>query len=198
MPKIVDHEERRAHIVEAVTQIIMRDGFDHVTMRQIAAEAGYAHGAIARYFPDKQSLLTAAFLHVFAQSHARIAELVDGVRGLEALRAMTRELLPFGRDAANKSRVVLTFWDRASQDPDLWAIHHENIVRRRDLIRRFLVEAREDGELVEYADIENEVNRLSAHNAGWQMLAVLVPEATADRQLRASIDATIEELRRVN
>ncbi|RGE20002.1 TetR/AcrR family transcriptional regulator [Leucobacter sp. wl10] len=195
MPKIVDHDERRAHIVAAVTKIIIRDGFDRVTMREIAAEAGYAHGAIARYFPDKKSLLTAAFLEVFQGSHDRTLERTEGVRGLEALRQMFLELLPFEEDGPQRSRVVLSFWDRAAQDPELWQIHHENILSRRELIRRFLSEAREDGDLDPGLDIDDAVNRVSAHNAGWQMMAVLVPEAAADPSLRSSIDSILAALR---
>ncbi len=195
MPKIVDYDERRAHIVDAVTKIIIRDGFDRVTMREIAAEAGYAHGAIVRYFPDKKSLLTAAFLEVFQGSHERTLQRVEGVRGLEALRQMLLELLPFEEDGPQRSRVVLSFWDRAAQDPELWSIHHENITRRRELIRRFLTEAREDGELDPDIDIEDAVNRVSAHNAGWQMLAVLVPESAGSQSLLTSIESILNALR---
>lgn len=195
MPKIVDHEERRTHIVEAVTQIIVRDGFDRVTMREIAAEAGYAHGAITRYFPDKQSLLTAAFLHVFTNSHERSEREVAGFRGLEGLRRMSRVLLPFSNVGAQKSRLVLSFWDRAAQDQGLWKIHHEVISRRRELIRKLLVEALEDGELRTDIDIEVALEEVAARNAGWQMLAVLVPEAATDEKLEASLDALIDSFR---
>lgn len=195
MPKIVDHEERRTHIAEAVTKIIVRDGFDRVTMREIAAEAGYAHGAISRYFPDKESLLTAAFLHVFIDSNERILRRVEGVRGLEALRRMSRELLPLSDEDPQNCHVVLAFWDRAAQNEQLWQIHHEYIVERRAQIRRFLLEAREDGELAPHVDIETAVNKVSAFNAGWQMMGVLVPEARSDESMEASINAMIAELR---
>ena len=195
MPKIVDHDERRAHIVEAVTQIIIRDGFDRVTMREIAAEAGYAHGAIARYFPDKRSLLTAAFLHVFQGSHEEILRRTEGIRGLEALRRLSEVLLPFHEDGGNRSRVVLSFWDRASQDEELWRIHHENIERRRALIRQYLSEAQEDGELAPGVDIDIAIEEVSARNAGWQMMAVLVPEAVTEEKLRGGLDALIEQFR---
>lgn len=194
MPKIVDHEERRAHIADAVTQIIVRDGFDRVTMRGIAAEAGYAHGAIARYFPDKQSLLTAAFLQVFNASHERIITRVGSLRGLAALRILSRELLPFEDIGADKSRLVLSFWDRAAQDAGLWDVHDANITRRRGLIRRFIEEARADGELHSDVDTEEAVNRVSVYNAGWQMLAVLVPDAASDDDLSSSLDAMIAGL----
>ncbi|MFV0407760.1 MAG: TetR/AcrR family transcriptional regulator [Propioniciclava sp.] len=196
MPKIVDHNERRDHIAEAVTNIVIRDGFDHVTMREIAAEAGYAHGAIARYFPDKQSILSATFVRVYTTSNERILAQVDGVRGLEALNRMCSVLLPFEQKGANESRVVLTFWDRASQDPALQSIHQQHITQRRNLIRRFLTEAAEDGELASHVNIDVAVNRVSVHNAGWQMLAVLMPESADDASLRASIDSMIDEFRR--
>lgn len=195
MPKVVDHDERRLHIVDAVTQIIIRDGFDRVTMREIATEAGYAHGAIQRYFPNKQSLLTAAFLKVFNDSHEQIERACDGVRGLDALSKMSELLLPFSTGEAERSKLVLTFWDRAAQDPEMFDIHHDNIVRRRQMIRTYLEQAREDGELRADADIENEVNRISTFNAGWQMLSVLVPEASGDDMLQASIDTMIDNLR---
>lgn len=195
MPKIVDHDERRAHIAEAVTKIIIRDGFDRVTMREIAAEAGYAHGAIARYFPDKESLLTAAFLHVFINSNERIERRVAGVRGLEALRRMSRELLPFSDDDPANCNVVLSFWDRAAQNPRLWDIHHEYILERRERIRHHLIEAREDGELADDVDIETAVNLIAAFNAGWQMMGALVPESRTDVSMQLSIDALIEKFR---
>lgn len=195
MPKIVDHDERRAHITEAVTNIIIRDGFDRVTMREIAAEAGYAHGAIARYFPDKQSLLTAAFLQVFLGSQDRILARTRGTRGLKALGLMSRELLPFEEMGSEVSRVVLSFWDRAAQNAELWQLHHEHIMQRRELIRQFLTEAHEDGELSDSLDIETAVNQVAVQNAGWQMMAVLVPEAATTESLQASIDAMITELR---
>lgn len=195
MPKIVDHEERRAHIVKAVTQIIKRDGFDRVTMREIAAEAGYAHGAIARYFPDKRSLLVAAFLEVFEESHRRTLERIEDVRGLEALRHVTEALLPFKDVGSDNAKVVLCFWDRAAQDPELYQIHHENFQLRRELIRSLLVQARDDGELKPDFDIEHGVDWVSTHNAGWQMMAVLVPEATEEGRMRMSVEAMIRELR---
>ncbi|MFT4232538.1 MAG: TetR family transcriptional regulator C-terminal domain-containing protein, partial [Leucobacter sp.] len=136
-----------------------------------------------------------AFLEVFQGSHQATLVRTQGVRGLAALREMFLELLPLEQDGPQRSRVVLSFWDRAAQDPELWEIHHENILERRALIRRFLVEAREDGELDPAQDIEDAVNRVSAFNAGWQMLAVLVPESADDLSLRTSIESILEALR---
>ncbi|MHA3683007.1 TetR/AcrR family transcriptional regulator [Leucobacter sp. HY1908] len=195
MPKIVDHEERRRHIVEAVTRIIIRDGFDRVTMREIAAEAGYAHGAIVRYFPNKNSLLTASFLSLYDQANARIATELPGLRGLAGLERICLEILPFGEVGPLYARVVISFWDHASQNEGLVEIHRENNSRWRELFRMFLTQAREDGELAAHVDIEAAVNQVAAHNAGWQMTAVLLPENAGDENVQRALDTLIQGLR---
>ena len=86
VPKVVDHGERRIEIVRAAWRIIASDGFDRATMREIAAEAGYTHGAVKPYFGSKDQLLTFAFDYVFTQTNARMAEATAGLNGLKALR----------------------------------------------------------------------------------------------------------------
>lgn len=195
MPKIVDHDERRTHIANSVTNVILRDGIEGATMREIAAEAGYAHGAIARYFPNKQSLIAAAYLHVFEESQRRVIKSAQHVRGLKALEIMSRQILPFSNTGAKKAKVVVAFWALASQDPELEELHRVKIHERREVIRRFLTEAKEDGELAPHVDVETAVDEVSARNAGWQMLASLVPETLTDDRVEKSMQALFESLR---
>lgn len=196
MPKIVDHDERRDHIADAAVQVIIRVGFDNLTMREIATEAGYAHGAIARYFPNKQSLLTAAFLRLYTQANDRIHAQIEDVRGLAALEGMCREILPYSPNGALYARVVISFWDHASQDDQVSRIHRANNMHWRDLFRRFLTEAREDGELADHVDIETAVNEIASRNAGWQMIAVLLPDMAGDGRLNDALAAVMATLRR--
>lgn len=194
MPKIVDHDERRNHIAEAATQVILREGFDHATMREVAAAAGYTHGAIARYFPDKHSLLVAAFLRVHAQSHEQILASVMDTRGLTALCYMCREILPFGHKNAHASLVV-AFWGHACEDEEVRALHRRNNMMWRDMFYRFLLEAREDGELAPHIDIDTAVNLIASHNAGWQMIGSLLSDLADDLHLEASLTALIDQFR---
>lgn len=196
MPKIVDHEERRTHIADAATQVIIRVGFDNLTMREIATEAGYAHGAIARYFPDKRSVLTAAFLRLYSLANDRIHARIEGVRGLEALELMCREILPYSPNGPLYAKVVIAFWDHASQDDEVTRIHRVNNLHWRDLFRRCLIEAREDGELADGIDIETAVNEIASRNAGWQMISVLMPDSAGDGRLNDGLDSLLSTLRR--
>ena len=46
MPKIVDHDARRAAIAEALWRVAERDGVEGVTMRAVAREAGWSTGVV--------------------------------------------------------------------------------------------------------------------------------------------------------
>ncbi|GAA1134425.1 MULTISPECIES: TetR/AcrR family transcriptional regulator [Microbacterium] len=196
MPKIVDHDERRDHIADAAVQVIIRVGFEKLTMREIATEAGYAHGAIARYFPNKQSLLTAAFLRLYTQANDRIHAGIEGIRGLAALERVCREILPYSPNGPLYARVVISFWDHASQDDEVTRIHRVNNLHWRELFRRFLTEAREDGELADHVDIETAVSEVASRNAGWQMIAVLMPDSAGDGRLNDALEALLATFRR--
>lgn len=196
MPKIVDHEKRKELIADAVVKVIARVGFDRLTMRELAAELGYAHGTVVRYFPSKQALLTASFLNLYNQADERISCVVEGKRGFDALEAMCREILPLGERGRLAARVVLAFWARASQDDEILAVHFTNNNRWRDLMRSFLVQAHEDGAMRDGVDIDIAVSELAARNAGWQMQGCLMAEVTPDEVIEEALLRDLESLRR--
>jgi DNA-binding transcriptional regulator YbjK len=69
MPKIVDHEERRSRVAEAVCRLIARGGFEAVTLRAVAAEANSSLGAVQHYLKTRDDMLMAALQHIIAQRH---------------------------------------------------------------------------------------------------------------------------------
>jgi AcrR family transcriptional regulator len=54
-------EDRRAELLRAAVAVIARRGFAAVTLRDVAAEAGVAHGLLRHYFRSREELLAAAF-----------------------------------------------------------------------------------------------------------------------------------------
>lgn len=195
MPKIVDHDERRELIVDATWRLIERGGFERATMREIAAEAGFAHGALQRYFPNKESLLEAAFVRAHTRTNSRVAEQLERERGLTALRTLCLEIMPIGRENVQESRVVVAFWDRAVQNRDLWSAHRENALNWRGQMLKFLRQAREDGEIATTVPDEVVVDQISAMNAGLQIMCLLLPETTTPERQLAALDALLDGLR---
>lgn len=195
MPKIVDHDERRELIVDATWRLIERGGFEGATMREIAAEAGFAHGALQRYFPNKESLLAAAFVRAHSRTNARASIELDEARGLTALRKLCMEILPLNQDGVQEARVVVAFWDRAIRQQELWDAHRANAQNWRGQMREFLHQARADGELRSAEPDDVIIDQITSMNAGMQIMCLLMPEtATRERQL-AALDAYLDHLR---
>ncbi len=89
MPKIVDHDARRAAILDACFELFARRGIGAVTMRQIATAAGLSTGAIYHYFPDKESIARSLFHRVAEQQVAEaVASLGEGAPPAQKLAAL--------------------------------------------------------------------------------------------------------------
>ncbi|MFD4393684.1 TetR/AcrR family transcriptional regulator [Kitasatospora sp. NPDC058478] len=72
MPKLVDHEERRAHIIDALLRTAADTGLHAVTMRSVAIEAGVSVRLVQYYFDTKEQLLLAALTRLAARMGERI------------------------------------------------------------------------------------------------------------------------------
>lgn len=195
MPKIVDHDQRRELIVDATWRLIERGGFERATMREIAAEAGFAHGALQRYFPNKESLLAAAFVRAHTRTNERSREALARQRGLTALRTLCHEIMPLGVERTLEARVVVAFWDRAVQDEELWDAHRANALAWRRQMAASLAEAREDGEIRDDADIDVVIDQITSFNAGLQIMCLLMPDTTTPERQVAALDDLLDGLR---
>src|SRR6185312_13615964 len=91
MPRIVDHEERRAEVAAAVWRIVSRDGLEAATVRRVAAEAGMSTSVVSHYFSGKDDLLRLAFRIVVERGRDRA--IVQGDEGGRA-RALLVTALP--------------------------------------------------------------------------------------------------------
>ncbi|MFJ5234168.1 TetR/AcrR family transcriptional regulator [Kitasatospora sp. NPDC088391] len=76
MPKLVDHEERRAHIVDALLRAASATGLHAVTMRSVAVEAGVSVRLVQYYFDTKEQLLLATLTRLGERMGERIRDRV--------------------------------------------------------------------------------------------------------------------------
>src|SRR5690349_5915348 len=63
----------RQQILDAARELFVREGYDAVSMRRIAARIEYSPTAIYLHFPDKQSILTALCDETFEKLSTRLA-----------------------------------------------------------------------------------------------------------------------------
>jgi len=195
MPKIVQHDERRAAIARAAWRTIARHGVDASTVRAIAREAGCSTGVLQHYFPDKDALLLHALRLATAQTGGRMARRAQATRGTAALRAVLREALPLDADSRLEWRIWLAFWGRAVNDAALAAEQRRRYVEWRGLLRDLLRAAQRAGELPHRLDPAREAESLVAFVDGIGLSATLEPARMPPRRQLTLVAAYIERLR---
>ena len=87
--------DRRTRIVKAARKLLAEEGYDRVTMKRVAKEAGVAQGLIHYYFSGKDEILLEVLMEAsgeYARETQRLADsLPEGADLAEAALAATRE-----------------------------------------------------------------------------------------------------------
>lgn len=112
MPRIVDHEERRRQIADALLAVASRDGHDQATSRAVARELGVATGALWHYYANFDEVVRAAAAEVTRRTHERILTATRDLHGLDRLTTLMREVLPVDAATRTEAHVVVGFWGR--------------------------------------------------------------------------------------
>lgn len=147
MPKVVDHEERRRELAEAVWRIVRRDGIDHASVRAVAAESGWSSGSLRHYFPTQDALLGFAMELAYLRFLARLEKIDTTAGNREVLRALAHEMLAMDEDRRVEAAVLLSFLPRAMVEPSLHELERFGTRQLYDEIARVLTAAQQAGEL---------------------------------------------------
>ncbi|MDN0194298.1 TetR family transcriptional regulator C-terminal domain-containing protein [Streptomyces sp. S.PNR 29] len=120
MPKIVDQEERRRRLVEAVWALAVRGGIEQVTLRKVADEAGVSMGHVQHYYSSMQALIRDALDRAVRAVNTNIENAVGaaGATSPEAvLRACLHALISPDEESTRLMRFSLAAAGRAVSDP---------------------------------------------------------------------------------
>lgn len=196
MPKIVDHDAQRECFAEAAIRLIARDGFEGMTMRAVAAEAGLSYGSLFHYFASKDELLIHAVRHLTAQQSRRVNEFSSRSKGLGALRRLLFDDALVDTQSREEAVVWLAFLSRAALEPALARIHGQLIDGWLERIRQMLEEARAAGEVPATLDTEAEALAIWVYSAGVGQQGLLYPRRFPPVRQRKLITAYLDKLRR--
>ncbi len=139
MPKIVDHDGRRAEFMAASCDVIAAEGLGAATLRRVAARAGCTTGALTHYFPDRATLLVEALHAVHTAAGARMLAIVRRPSAdFARLRGVLREALPLDDVRLREWRVWLAFWGATPGDSELSAENTRRHMEWRGLLEIIL------------------------------------------------------------
>src|SRR5690554_2594276 len=95
--RAVERELTREMIMDAARDLFAEKGYQQVSMRQIAKELGYSHGAIYYHFKNKAELFYALVKDHFLMLDQTITEIVDGEEANEEkLKQLFQGYIEFG------------------------------------------------------------------------------------------------------
>jgi AcrR family transcriptional regulator len=92
-------EARRGRLLEAASRVFAARPFADVSMDEIARACGVGKPTLYRYFPSKDALYQAVFIHALDGLEARLAKVLSRhACASERLLCMVREIVPTFRD----------------------------------------------------------------------------------------------------
>jgi AcrR family transcriptional regulator len=195
MPKIVDHDESRAEFAQAVWRAIVELGIENATVRTVADYANWSVGRLSHYFASKDDLLEYAMGFIGGEMQRRFDKRLRTLRGLAALRAVLGEVTPTTKRAREEWVFWIAFWGRATRHPQLAASQQRRHRAFRDVLAQCLEQARDDGELAPYLDLEREAAGIAALAWGIGVLATFEPHAFTRSAIERELDTRIDRLR---
>jgi AcrR family transcriptional regulator len=196
MPKVVDHEERRAELCAAVWRLASREGLEAVTVRGVAEEAGWSTGAVVHYFSDKEDLLLSAFQTVADRVSRRLEKLEEGAHGrLELARGWLVEGLPLDGDRRAEVRVWCALLGLALTRPALARAQRLTYRAWRGRVAELLREAQDAGAVRADVDCPAAATALVALVDGLAIQATFEPRAVSGGRAVELVDAHLNALR---
>jgi AcrR family transcriptional regulator len=192
MPRIVDHEQRRAEIAEVTARLIAEGGLEAATIREIARRSGHSKGIVEHYFDDKEELIDAALAWANERYLERAAEATRGIRGLAALRARLRATIPASAALKAEWRIRLLVWSLAAIDP---ARRRQQATRTRDAVESFradLADAQELGEIPSNAPVERLARHVLFSAAGLSCAILHNPRAYPKNLVAEEIETIVD------
>jgi TetR/AcrR family transcriptional regulator, transcriptional repressor of bet genes len=196
MPKVVDHEERRAKLGAAVWRLASREGLEAVTVRRVAEEAGCSTGAVVHYLSDKEDLLLFAFSTVADRVRMRLAEAAERTtEPLELARAWLVEGLPIDKEQQAEVRVWFAFLGLALTRPAFARAQRLTYRAWRGRVADLLQEAQDRGDIRADVDPSAAAAALVAVVDGLSIQATFEPRVLSAGQQAGLVDRQLDALR---
>lgn len=158
-----DTSAQEAAISDAAIRVIVTQGFDVVSVRKVAQEAGLAHGTVQYYMGTKNQLLEKALLRSTARQHERVQNLQLPADPLERLTTALLELLPIGEVQREDSTLWITMGAAASTRSGLAELYQQELATFQDQLTQALIAWHSTGDLgVATEDIPRTARLLTA------------------------------------
>lgn len=182
---------RREAIIAAASAVMLKDGFDAMTTRRVAAEMGAANGIIHHHFKTASELKCAAFLDYEAAARKAFIEMRPRLTPTAALKLFVSDHTDDARDSG------MWFWAqawRAAQaDTALASAYAEAVSGWHRLLCDIIADGNAGGEFRTHAHAETIAWRILGLGIGLSSMAVLPVPLLSPTAVRALMIRTVAD-----
>ncbi|WP_457582992.1 TetR family transcriptional regulator C-terminal domain-containing protein [Ensifer canadensis] len=184
---------RREAIIAAAIAVMLKDGFDGMTTRRVAAEMGAANGIIHHHFKTASELKGAAFRHYEAAARTEFIEMRPALSATAALKLFISDHTDDARE--NGMRFWAEAWRAAQSDPELAGVYAQAVSGWHRLLCGIIADGVAAGEFRTGVLAETIAWRILGLGIGLSSMAVLpVPLLPPTTVRRLMIQAVAEDL----
>ena len=122
MPKVVDHDQRRAEIIGALWEVISERGTEGASLMTVARAAGVSVGRIQHYFASKQDLVQAGCQAIVDMAEAGYRDRTRESDPWRTLADLLTQSIPTTTEFRMGAAVWYAYMARAVVDPGIGEI----------------------------------------------------------------------------
>lgn len=210
MPKIVDADDRRELVANAVFALIHTRGLAQASLRNVAEQAGLALGSVRHYFEDQAELMEFAFRVNSERIHLRALDRLEELEqnplppsndGLVEKCALVLEaLLPMDEQGRGDAVVHMEFMLSARTAQNLNEAAYDDHRATGAVVGRVLLQLLDSTQVLDSTQTERtpalveEAERLIAVLDGLSLRMVLAPAWTSPEQGSATLRRHLHSL----
>lgn len=197
MPKIVDADDRRELVADAVFQVIADRGLTQASLRNVAQEAALALGSVRHYFDNQAELMEFSFRVISERIHLRALDRLEELEGselpdtraalVEKCAAVLEELLPLDEDRRADAVVHMEFMLDARTNEGLLEAAEDDYRATGAVVGRVVLQLMDSPLAIPGLVPVDEAERLIGLLDGLGLRMVLQPAWAAPEQGRATL-----------
>lgn len=195
MPKLINHQERKQHIAQAVWAVLAREGIRGVSVRTVAAEAGISTGSLRHVFP----ILNDMMLYSLDYSGQRfLASLTSRkVTGplIDHLEDLLFDFLPTSNESRMYSEVVVGMLAEASNIPGAARMLQQQETELSYTYSFILSQLKAHGRIRSDIDVQYETDTLVTLLLGVHVSYMLSDQTASDQELQAPLKMHLASLK---
>lgn len=194
VPRHVDADQRRRLVAEALWRVVLRDGLDRATVRNVAREAGLSLGAISHWFENQQAVQLHALRLLEQRSEARLARVSFEGPAREVVERVLWATLPLTRELREEAQVYYAFMERARVTPAFRAIAAEINAEVMAFGRQGIELLGRHGQIDPGRDLDAVAAEFHALTEGLSFQSAMWPEQLPARRVRAILRRWLDSL----